>query len=274
MPKITDTYALAYACCETILKELNRFPTIDLIRERIGVNSPNTIKKAMNDWTETFAKHYIEQQQNKMGCPEVPSILTDAVYQLWRRTVTEAEQRSNEHANRLQQQITQLQQIIEEHKSALSETIQALEQKTSKLEAAETQITTLTHDYDLLQNNFLAAQQREQALTQSLDEQIQRELTLKDQHAERLKQEQDWMQRRILEERDLATEKWQTKQQHLEERMLFLKKQTEQVLQLQTVTQAQNQQLMTEIAHLKARQTEKAQALLPTHRFKRKRDRS
>ena len=63
MPKITDTYTLAYDCCETILRELNRFPTIDLIRERIGVNSPTTIKKAMNNWTAEFAKRYIEQQQ-------------------------------------------------------------------------------------------------------------------------------------------------------------------------------------------------------------------
>lgn len=90
MPKITDTYELAYACCETVLKELGRFPTIELIRERIGVNSPNTIKKAMNDWTAAFARHYVEQLEAPQAFPGVPERLSVALVQLWAEAVAES----------------------------------------------------------------------------------------------------------------------------------------------------------------------------------------
>lgn len=272
MPKMTDTYQLAYTCCETILKELNRFPTIDLIRERIGVNSPNTIKKAMNDWTASFAKQYIEQQQSKMHFPEVPNLLTDAVYQLWKLSVNEAEQLANTKTAVLQAQLNELQQTIDQYKADLSETQQALENKNHQLKAAESQIVTLDHENSLKQKELLETQQRENALANTLEEQTKWEIALKEQHTQRLQQEQDWMQRRIGEERELAADKWQGKQQQLEERLVFLKTQAEQALQSQTVTQAQNQQLLAEITLLKAKQTETTQTQLPAHRFKRQRN--
>ncbi|MFI3137129.1 MAG: DNA-binding protein, partial [Methylococcaceae bacterium] len=254
MPKITDTYALAYACCETILKELNRFPTIDLIRERIGVNSPNTIKKAMNAWTEAFTKQYIEQQQSGINCPEVPALLTNAVYQLWQYSVKEAEQLANVKTAVLQTQLDHLQQAVEQYKADLSEMQQGLENKTHQLNAANTQISTLNHENSLKQKTLQETLQRENALANTLEELSKREITLKEQHTQHLQQEQDWMQRRILEEREWASEKWQEKQHPLEERLGFLKAQVAQAQQAQALVLTQNQQLLAEITQLKAQQ--------------------
>lgn len=271
MPKITDTYQLAYACCETVLKELNRFPTIDLIRERIGVNSPNTIKKAMNDWTEAFVKQYIEQQQATMAFPEVPAVLNDAVYQLWKRSVKEAEQLANIKTEALLAQLNELQQTIEHYKADSLFIQQALQNESDKVAATEKQLTTLNQEHQLTHEELLESLQREQTLANTLEEQNKREQALMEQHTKRLQQDQDWMQRRILEERELAAEKWQAKHQQQEERLAFLKSQAEQAQQSQALLQTQNQQLLAEITQLKAHQNDSKIAAKPLHKFKRHR---
>lgn len=268
MPKITDTYQLAYACCETILKELNRFPTIDLIRERIGVNSPNTIKKAMNDWTEAFAKQYIEQQKSKINCPEVPNLLTDAVYQLWKHTVKEAGQLANAKVDIVQSQLKELQDKVEQQQAALLTAQQELANETCKLEAAQAQTKRLIYENERNQKTLLEYQQREQALSNRLEEQGKREVALKEQHNHRLQQEQAWMQRRILEERQLEAEKWTVKQQQLEERLDFLKSQAKQAQQSQVLMQTHNQQLLTEILQLKKQQNGESLTTKLPKRFK------
>jgi chromosome segregation ATPase len=86
MPKHTDTYARAYEACAEIFTELARFPTIDLVRERIGVNSPTVIKRAITDWTLAFA----EQARAKRGRPDLPGALLDAADTLWQLALREA----------------------------------------------------------------------------------------------------------------------------------------------------------------------------------------
>jgi chromosome segregation ATPase len=251
MPKITDTYQLAYACCETILKELNRFPTIDLIRERIGVNSPNTIKKAMNDWTAEFAKQYIEQQQAGRICPEVPSVLTDAVSRLWQDTVQAAAQIADEKLKKLKSTITDLQKQVEQQQNTIQAASQTLASTNEKLATAETETAELSRALRQLQDELLESQKREQAIAQALEAQCQQQENLTAQHAERLQQEQAWMQRRIVEEREMASEKWEGKQQQLEEQIAYLKAQAEQAMQSQLLSQGQNRQRLDVINALK-----------------------
>ncbi len=271
MPKMTDTYVLAYACCETILKELSRFPTIDLIRERIGVNSPNTIKKAMNDWTEAFAKQYIEQQHSALDCPGVPSVLTGALTQLWQTTVAEAQLNYAGQAAALQTELDQLQHTVDQQQDVLTAADQALTQAGLKQDALSAQIASLTSEQTELQAKLCNAQQREQDLNKALEQHQQRETELIAQHQQRLEQEQDWMQRRILEERELATAKWQDKQRQLEERNTFLKTVHEQSIEAQRTVQRQNQQLLAEAAQLRAQLEKVTSPVLPAHRFKRHR---
>jgi chromosome segregation ATPase len=86
MPKHTDTYARAYEACGSVFTELARFPTIDLIRERIGVNSPTVIKRAITDWTLAFA----EQAREKQGRPDLPHALLETAERLWALALREA----------------------------------------------------------------------------------------------------------------------------------------------------------------------------------------
>jgi chromosome segregation ATPase len=86
MKKRSDTYSLAYECCNTVFLEEGRFPTIDAIRDRIHVNSPAVIKRAMNDWT----LHFVERHRKKLEHPNMPAVIVDAAESLWKLALGEA----------------------------------------------------------------------------------------------------------------------------------------------------------------------------------------
>jgi len=271
MPKITDTYTLAYVCCETILKELRRFPTIDLIRDRIGVNSPNTIKKAMNAWTEDFAKQYVDAHGSKFECPDVPAVLTDAVYNLWHHTVSEAKRSLTEQDSLLYAQIAQLQHEIEQQQIVLVNADRALQLAELKINDLESRVISINADLDSSQAELFASHQREKDLILALENQKLRQSELISHHQHQQQQDQDWMQRRIFEERDLVAVKSRDKQKLLEDRLMFLNEHYDQALRSQKVVQMQNQQLLSENAKLKEQLSNVSTSALPKHRFKRHR---
>lgn len=86
MEKRSDTYSLAYECCNAVFLEEGRFPTIDAIRDRIHVNSPAVIKRAMNDWT----LHFVERHRQKLENPNMPAVIVDASESLWKLAMSEA----------------------------------------------------------------------------------------------------------------------------------------------------------------------------------------
>ena len=88
MKKNTDTYSLAYECCDQVFLEEGRFPTIDAIRERIHINSPAVIKRAMNDWT----LHFVDKHRRKLEHPNMPAVLVDAAESLWQLALQQAGQ--------------------------------------------------------------------------------------------------------------------------------------------------------------------------------------
>jgi hypothetical protein len=88
MKKNTDTYSLAYECCDQVFLEEGRFPTIDAIRARIQINSPAVIKRAMNDWT----LHFVEKHRRKLEHPNMPAALVDAAESLWQLALQQAGQ--------------------------------------------------------------------------------------------------------------------------------------------------------------------------------------
>lgn len=81
-----NTYKLAYECCDQIFIETRSIPTIDLVRERIGINSPRTIKNAMNDWVDKLARRYAGQLQQT----DTPVILNDMLSDMWKLSIKEA----------------------------------------------------------------------------------------------------------------------------------------------------------------------------------------
>lgn len=227
MPKITDTYALAYECCDQVLLETERFPTIDSIRERIGVNSPTTIKKAINDWTVAFARKHFE----KMHRPELPTALLDAAEALWYLALKQAE-----HA--FQAQVLQHQEEMEVLKQQRVAMEQMLVERDNLLSTTQQRFDDLEQRHQALNTAYIDLQQEQQALQQQYEGSQQELLQLKQSHKLELEQIQvrreqdaDWYQRRIVEERELQTEKWQRKVTQLEELNQALQQSAKQAMQ-------------------------------------------
>jgi DNA repair exonuclease SbcCD ATPase subunit len=139
MEKRSDTYSLAYEGCHAVFLEEGRFPTIDAIRDRIGINSPAVIKRAMNDWT----LHFVEKHRQKLENPHLPAVLVDASESLWKLAMSEAKKAFAEKENALslresewQSQIKRLEdQLIENQQMWASEKNQldqALKEQISK----------------------------------------------------------------------------------------------------------------------------------------------
>jgi chromosome segregation ATPase len=198
MPKHTDTYARAYEACAGIFTELARFPTIDLVRDRIGVNSPTTIKRAITDWTLAFA----EQFQAKRLRPDLPGTLLDAADTLWQLALREAHTQF-EHDR----------QTWAEEKTALEARLGAAEQNREELarefEAyrAEAEAEVAAHrEQRVQQAHSLEAEQSarraaEQALAEARAELGVAAATLATERAQFAERQQDWEARFDREQR-------------------------------------------------------------------------
>jgi chromosome segregation ATPase len=99
MGNMNRTYVLAYECCDRVIEEDGKFPTIESIRTRIGVNSPNTIKKAIDDWS----LHFIKKNLDRIKHPEIPTALIDAAESIWKLALEQSETAYQERAMQLAQ---------------------------------------------------------------------------------------------------------------------------------------------------------------------------
>lgn len=130
MRKQSDTYTLAYECCDTVLMEDGRFPTIEAIRDRIGVNSPTVISRAIKDWT----LHFVEKHRQSFERPDLPVVMLDAATGLWQLALKEANQSFSEQRQALEQRaaedqtlIAQLRQQLQEEQSRWEATLAEIE---------------------------------------------------------------------------------------------------------------------------------------------------
>lgn len=219
MPKHTDTYARAYDCCDAVFTELGRFPTIDLIRERIGVNSPVTIKKAMNEWT----RHFAEKHFDKLNRPDVPVALAHAMEQAWKLAVAEAEKAY------LQKEQGHLQSLADAQ-AALAEQRQELDFVQARLAEARAQLGQGQQQASLLQRQLeeksrLVLQLQGQLAAR--DQQVAEQAALLQEQTERWQQQQAqdqaWFARRISEEKQFAEDKHQDRLQRQGQQIALLK---------------------------------------------------
>ncbi|TAL51006.1 MAG: DNA-binding protein [Methylovulum sp.] len=222
MPKLTDTYARAYDCCDQVFMELGRFPTIDLIRDRIGVNSPTTIKKAMNEWT----RHFAEKHFDKLNRPDVPAALAHAMEQAWKLAVVEAEQAYLKKEQGYQNTIAENQAVVAELQQAMAFVNQTLGQARAQLEQREQQINVLQQQFD--EQTRLAGQLREQLSVSEKDLEEQHRLLQAQEQRRQQQQDQDqdqdqaWFARRISEEKQYMEEKWHDKVQQQQQQIALL----------------------------------------------------
>lgn len=218
MPKLTDTYARAYDCCDQVFIELGRFPTIDLIRDRIGVNSPTTIKKAMNEWTQ----HFAEKHFDKINRPDIPVAFSHAMEQAWKLAVVEAEQAYLKKEQGYQHTIAEVQATVAELQQEKGFLNQTLGQARAQLEQREQQINVLQQQLD--EQARLAGQLREQLSVSEKDLVEQHRLLQAQEQRRQQQQEQDqvWFARRISEEKQSMEEKWHDKVQRQAQQIALL----------------------------------------------------
>lgn len=209
MPKHTDTYARAYDCCDLILIELGRFPSIDLIRDHIGVNSPVTIKKAMNEWTQHFAETHFD----KINRPDIPATLLHSVEQVWKLAVIEAEKIGQQKEKDLLQTLADTQAELSESQLNTLVLNKALKEARAGGVENERQILELRQQ---LENKEQENKNLRQQLTTNEKQLSNQQLLMQEQEKRRQQQqEQDqaWFARRITEEKQFSEEKWQEKVQ-------------------------------------------------------------
>ena len=218
MPKLTDTYARAYDCCDDVFTELGRFPTIDLIRERIGVNSPVTIKKAMNEWT----RHFAEKHFDKLNRPDVPVALTHAMEQAWKLAVVEAEKAYLQKERGYQDTIAENRVAIEGLEQEKAFLNQSLGQARGQIAESEQQIRALRQQLDTQAQTIAElAGQLADAEKQRADQQV-----LMQEQSQRWQQQQEqdqaWFARRISEEKQFAEDKHQDRLQRQSQQIAVL----------------------------------------------------
>lgn len=209
MEKRSDTYSLAYECCNTVFFEDGRFPTIDAIRSRLHINSPAVIKRAMNDWT----LHFVERHRQKLENPNMPAAMVDAAESLWKLAMSEAKKAFDEREKELLLRETQWASQIKDLESKLIENQRTRESENSRLSQALAEQTsarqTLT---DNLAITALQLKETESALAVNrenlsraegaLEEARKAQETLAKEWSEKAEKDHLWHLKRIGEEKE------------------------------------------------------------------------
>lgn len=189
MPAKTDTYDRAYSACTTLFTENGAFPTIQAVRERIGVNSPATIKRAINDWTIQTARSLFERRQQ----PGLPPRLIEAAENLWTQALKEAEEVYVKRQEEWEAQLKGLEGQLQQARLREAELTERLEERESQLQ----------HFQSTLQETI----QKKNAVEQE-SASLQGKVELLQQQVERLEHAQEgthlWALRRIEEEKEAA----------------------------------------------------------------------
>lgn len=213
MPKITDTYANAYSCCDQVLMETGKFPTIDAIKTRIGVNSPNTINNAIKAWTQAFA----ERQLDKQSRPDIPACLWEGVEQTWKLATIEAEKIYTDKELAFKNTITELQKTIDQQQKALAQFgIQAEELAVHNEQLVAEIYSADALNAEITQENKL----RQEQITALENQLISKEAHFLEQETkwqERQEQDQQWFARRLQEEKTFIEQSWREKNQRQQE---------------------------------------------------------
>lgn len=153
MEKRSDTYSLAYECCNSVFLEDGRFPTIDAIRDRIHINSPAVIKRAMNDWT----LHFVERHRQKLENPNMPAVIVDASESLWKLAMSEAKKAFDVREKELSLRESEWKSQIKCLKDKLTENQQKWESENGRLNQALAEQVSLGQD--LAENLKITTQQ-------------------------------------------------------------------------------------------------------------------
>ncbi|WP_427551950.1 DNA-binding protein (plasmid) [Methylomonas sp. MS20] len=211
MRKQSDTYAQAYECCDIVLMEDGRFPTIEAIRDRIGVNSPTVISRAIKDWTV----HFVDKHRQAFERPDMPAVLVDAATSLWQLALKEADKTFDEQRQAFEQNaasdralVAELQQQLAAQQAQWAAERAQLNQHNAELRQANTELSTSLADarLSISQTTAELATTRE-ALSRAEGSLTAANAALQAQEAswsDRFEQQHGWHLNRIEQEKDAA----------------------------------------------------------------------
>lgn len=263
MPKITDTYANAYACCDQVLMETGKFPTIDAIKTRIGVNSPNTINNAIKAWTQAFA----ERQLDKQSRPDIPACLLEGVEQIWKLAALEAEKIYSEKEIAFKNALAESQKTIEQQQKALMQ----LGVQVEELHAHNGQLLAKICSADALNTEITQENKLRQEQIMALESQlISKEAHFLEQEAkwqERQEQDQQWFARRLQEEKTFIEQNWREKNQRQQEAIQSLTLSEESLRQTCVSLSRDHKKVTEELKTLQKTVDKKRRGVLKNKRF-------
>ncbi len=135
--KRNDTYWTSLQACDQYFKETGAIPTIVVIRDRIGINSPNIISQAIKDFKGSLADQVVKARKDLSG---MPTPVVNMALDLWEAAKAEALasalQRQDEWAGREQALVAEIAQLTLE----LARTRQVAEQLAEELDQAQARL--------------------------------------------------------------------------------------------------------------------------------------
>lgn len=215
-----NTYTLAYEACETYFVETGQMPTIDKIKAIIGINTPTIISSAIKDWKASLSQTVRNGQTPKPG---VPSILNDAIADIWEQALSEANAAVNgkiavlqtkqaaleEQEAALYAERDRVQQMLAFSEQKFQEEITYLKNENTRLMS---EASTLTEQTECFRALATQAEKNNAVLTEAIHQEKDKLQRLEVQYDK----EHNWALKRIEEEKDRHRKQTQNEMNRLQ----------------------------------------------------------
>lgn len=164
--KRNDTYWTSLQACDQYFKETGAIPTIVVIRDRIGINSPNIISQAIKDFKGSLADQVVKARKDLTG---MPAPVVNLAMDLWEAAKAEAlasaRQRQEEWAGREQALVESGSQLTLE----LAKSRQVAEQLAEELDEAHAKLRQADEHLSRSETNAQAERQAQMDQTSQLE---------------------------------------------------------------------------------------------------------
>lgn len=188
-----DTYWTSLQACDQVFKETGAIPTIVVIRDRIGINSPNIISQAIKDFKGSLADQVVKARKDLTG---MPAPVVNLAMDLWEAAKAEAlasaRQRQEEWAGREQALVESGSQLTLE----LAKSRQVAEQLAEELDEAHAKLRQAERQAQMDQTSQLEARLAE--LSGELAQEKQRRISAEVAY----EKQNEWALKRIAEEKE------------------------------------------------------------------------
>lgn len=223
-----NTYTLAYEACEKLFSESGQIPTIENIKQLIGISSLNTISIAIKDWKKNLSK---TRQFNTNEPAGAPSFLQEAISDIWQQALEQATEnlQAQWEECRIQQQLLADKEsdLIEERIRTQHLTLLTEQQHQEEITNLRNELVQMTVNsaqdrvrIDNLNSLISELKSNNSALLMQLNQVRDNYVRLENQY----NKEHDWALKRIDEEKSLCHENAQHEIRRLQSKCHSYKK--------------------------------------------------